>query len=91
MASSEWTLPVDLRTFGRIANPPQNRCLPCIRSSNNEHSELDIWESESGETLLRSHIPNGCRKKDWRGEGDDQTLDCAGTLCHTSNFSANIS
>jgi hypothetical protein len=53
IASSVWTLFVDLRTLGRIANPLQNRCFACIRSSDNEHSELDIWDS--GGILLCSH------------------------------------
>ena len=53
MASSGWTKPIDLRTLSRIANPPQNRCFACIRSSDNEDSELDIWDS--GGILLCSH------------------------------------
>ena len=56
LASSPWTTPVDLRTLGRIANPLQNRCFPSIRSSDNEHSEFDIWDS--GGTLL-CHSTNG--------------------------------
>jgi hypothetical protein len=57
MASSVWTKPVGLRTLGRIANPLQNRCFACIRSSDNEHSELDIWDS--GGILLCSHSTKG--------------------------------
>ena len=53
MASSLWIKPVDLRTLGRIANPLQDRCFACIRSSDNEHSEPDIWDS--GGDLLCSH------------------------------------
>ena len=53
MASFVWTNPVDLRTLGRIANPLQNRCFPRIRSSDNEHSEFDIWDS--GRILLCGH------------------------------------
>ena len=61
MASSVWTLPVDLRTLGRIANPLQNRCFACIRSSDNEHSELDIWDSRG--ILLCSHSTKGLSEK----------------------------
>ena len=57
MASSLWIKPVDLRTLGRIANPLQNRCFACIRSSDNEHSELNIWNS--GGILLCSHSTKG--------------------------------
>ena len=53
MASSLWIKPVDLRTLGRIANPLQNRCFACIRSSDNEDSKLDIWDL--GRILLCSH------------------------------------
>ena len=59
MASSVWIKPIYLRTLGRIANPLQNRCFACIRSSDNEHSELDILDSDSGEILLCSHSTKG--------------------------------
>ena len=57
MASSVWIKPVDLRTLGRIANLLQNRSFACIRSSDNEYSELDICDS--GGILLCSHSTKG--------------------------------
>ena len=74
---SVWINLVDLRTLGRIANPLQNRSFACIRSSDNEDSELDVCDS--GGTLLCSHSTKGLSEKR-RGEGDDRMLDSAGTL-----------
>ena len=45
---------VDLWTLCCIANPLQDGCLSCIRSSDNEHSELDVWDW--GVILLCGHI-----------------------------------
>jgi len=61
MANSPSTGPVDLWTLGCIANSLQNCGLPCIRSSDNENSELDLWEL--GGMLLRSHSTKGL----WEG------------------------
>ena len=80
MASPVWTSPVDLRTFGRIANPLQNRCFPCIRSSDNEHSELDI--RDSGGILLCSHSTKGTSEEKQAKVMDDQRLVSAGALYH---------
>ena len=57
IASSLWIKPVDLRALRRIANSLQNGCLPRIRSSDNEHSELNVWKS--GSMLMCSHSTKG--------------------------------
>ena len=57
IAISSWTKPVDLRTLRRITNPLSNGCLSCIRSSDNEHSELDT--QASGDILLCGHSAKG--------------------------------
>jgi len=61
MANSPSTGPVDLWTLGCIANSLQNGGLPCVRSSDNEDSELDLWDS--GGMLLCSHSSKGL----WEG------------------------
>ena len=82
MASSVWTKPVDLRTLGRIANPLQNRCFACIRSSDNEHSELETWDKGGTRTLLCSHGTKIKVVGRMAGKGVDRTLDSADTLCY---------
>ena len=73
------TNPVDLWALCCVAHFLQNRSLPRICSSNDEHSELDIWDvgtrsrrrsrswgqiqGMTTSTLLCTH---GCEKKDWR-------------------------
>jgi len=57
------TTPVDLRILGGIADSLENRCLPCICSSNDEDSELDV-AGESGEILLCSHSVEVCKIED---------------------------
>ena len=61
MANSPSTGPVYLWTLGCIANSLQNGGLPCVRSSDNEDSELDLWDS--GMMLLCSHSSKGL----WEG------------------------
>jgi hypothetical protein len=60
-SNSLWINAVNLGTLGGIADSLENRCLPCICSSNNEDSELDVG-GESGEILLCSHgVDSECR------------------------------
>ena len=55
------TNPVDLWTLCCITNSLQNCCFPCVRSSDNEYSELDLWDT--GLILLCSHSAKGMYKE----------------------------
>ena len=57
---------VDHWTLGGIAHPLEKRCLPCIRSSNNENSELDV-AGDLGEKLQRIHGTKACKVEDRSG------------------------
>jgi hypothetical protein len=58
--------PVDHWALGRVADPLENRGFPCVRSSDNEDSELDVG-GESGEILLRIHVTKVCKMEDLSG------------------------
>ena len=56
-AKSPWPTPVDLWTLRRIANSLQDSSLPCIRSSDDEDSKIDICDSLA--ILSCSHSTEG--------------------------------
>jgi hypothetical protein len=56
-------MPVDHWTLGGVADPLENRCLPCIGPSNNEDSELD-FDGEPGAIVLCSHGTELCKVED---------------------------
>jgi len=91
--------PVDLWTLRCVADPLQDGSLPRICSSNDKHSELDIWDmgtlggtrNRSGiqvtSTLLCTHgTESVVRGK--TGKGVDHTLEPGACCIHTVQTSA---
>jgi hypothetical protein len=67
LASSRSITPVDHWALGRVADPLENRCFSCVRSSDNEDSEPDAAAGESGEILLHIHGTKVCKMEGLSG------------------------
>jgi len=79
IASTRRTRPIDLWTVCGVTDSLQNGSLPRVCSSNDEHSELDIWDTAhtgglgagagagfSGRVLWFAPMERKCcGKKDW--------------------------
>ena|SRR6266850_2239966 len=74
---ARWINAVDLRTLGGVANSLQDRSLACVCFSNNEDSELDVWDL--GKILLCIHSTKVAIRRTGQGEfagdcGEKQSL-----------------
>ena len=65
ITSTRRARPIDLWTLCCVADSLQYGRLPRICSSNDEHSELEMWEAGGGSTLICAHGTKVLVKKDW--------------------------